>query len=130
MSAANDVAAEILAALSALGLSVGGSPVGWIERKLPAVDDTLDVLPVGILTPPGEPDADTPFDTGAGGTGRRLHEYVYDVTLVAAGNWQLQTGLPDYRAAREAISFRFGRARPLATAGVLWVRPTPRALLD
>lgn len=131
MSVAADLAAEIMTALGALSLSVGGQSVTWSQRKLPAVGEGLDPLPVGILTPPEEPDSDVPFDTGTNGVeGRRLHEYGFGVTLIAKGNRDLVNGLSDVRTARQAISFRFGRVRPLSTPGFLWLKIMPGAVID
>jgi len=126
MSIADDVAAEILSVIGGLGLTVDGAGVTLSQRKLPAVDEALDSLPMLVLAPSDGPDDDAPFDTGTDGTsGRRLQEYVYDGALIAKGNRDYAAALADYRAARQAISLRFGRARPLATAGVLYVVPEP-----
>jgi hypothetical protein len=131
MSVADDVAGEILGIMAGLGLTVGGAAVTVSQRKLPALTEALDSLPAGVLSGSPEPDSDTPFDSGKDGTrGRRLHEYVFEWALIARGNRDYLAGLADYRAAREAASLRLGKPRPLATAGVLWVRLEPGPLLS
>src|SRR5215468_4046544 len=116
----------MLGLLLGLAVSINGQPATVVQRKLPSVDDVLDALPMLIFTPPEEPDSDEPFNTG----GYRLYQFVYEVALVARGNRDLVTGLPDFRLARQQVSFLFGQPRPLNNPALLRIDLEPGQVID
>lgn len=114
-SVAHDLGEIIVSAIEGLSLAVGAAEPAVEQRKLPAVAEELDTLPMILVVPPATPDRDVPFDS----EGARLQEYGYQVVIVAAGNRDAVTNLETWRDWRQQIADRFGTVRPIDYPGFL-----------
>src|SRR5262249_451772 len=66
------------------------------------------------------PGRDEPWDTGAEDGPRRLREYRVQVVILAPGNRDTITHLPDYLDWRQRIARAFGAPVPFAGGIELW----------
>lgn len=107
----------VVAKVAALNLSLGGSAVPVVLRKLPAASEDIDDPPLIAVVPSELEGGDEPFDTGDAlcPQGRRLRTYVVQVVVIAPANGDNVTSLPDYQKWRQRIARAFGGTDPLPT---------------
>lgn len=124
---------ETTAAVEAIGLSIGGTVVSVAARKLPKAEESLDTLPLIVVAPSDRPPREQPWDSGtaADGNARALREHLFDVVVIAAGNRDPVTGLPEYLQWRQKVSRRFGQPKALTNVAELYdTRVEPMQPID
>lgn len=114
-SVAHDIGGLIVSAIEGLSLTLGVATPVVEQRKLPAVAEELDTLPMVLVVPPTTPDEDVPFDS----EGARKQTYGYQIVIVGAGNRDAVTNLDNWRDWRQQIADRFGTVRPIDYEGLL-----------
>ena len=95
-------------------------------RKLPKVGETLEVLPVLLVTPHPQPEKDEPADT----EGRRFVDYRIQVVHVAAGNRDFQSNLDLYLNWRQAVRRLFDAPLLAGASQVYDTQVLPEVVID
>lgn len=96
----NPILDAVTAAILGLNLTLGSRTVAVEKRKLPAVQEEIDTLPLICVVPDPKVLWDVPFATG----GIRKRGYGTGIAVVSKGDHDARKHLADYTGWRDAIA--------------------------
>lgn len=130
MSTLNDTLDAVVADHQAAALTIGGSALTVVKRKLPKKEETVDAPYQVTISAAADPDEVTPIG-GYPGARVYLVKYRVEMTLITPNDHDAVTNLADHEAWREATRARYQKTKPLAAvAAVKRVEIKPAPFLD